>query len=140
VHYTSLSGAFRPSVGTASGSRADALRRLDALARLLDSAVVIPGTRISFGADAVLNLVPGLGLLAAKSVSAYLIWEARRLGAPGPLLARMVAHVALDAALSAVPVLGWFGDVFYRANLKNMALLRAFLADEAGARGPMRRG
>lgn len=121
------------------GSATDAMRRLDAIARLLDSVVRIPGTRITVGADALLNLVPGAGLLAAKSVSAYLIWEARRLGAPAPLLARMVGHVALDAALSALPVVGWFGDVFYRANVKNMALLRAFLADDAGAHAPRRR-
>jgi hypothetical protein len=140
MHYTSSFGADRPAGEAARASRAESLRRRDALARLLDSAVAIPGTRIRFGADAVLNVIPGLGLLAAKSVSAYLIWEARRLGAPAPLLARMVGHVALDAALSALPVIGWFGDVFYRANLKNMALLRAFLADDAGAHAPWRRG
>ncbi|WP_210318619.1 DUF4112 domain-containing protein [Alsobacter metallidurans] len=108
---------------------ADAERRLDAIARLLDSAVRIPGTRITFGADAVLNLIPGAGLIAAKGVSAYLIWEAHRLGAPKAMLVRMAGHVCVDAVLSAIPVVGWVGDVFYRANLKNMALLRGHLAE-----------
>lgn len=116
----------------------DAQRRLDALARLLDSAVRIPGTRITFGADAVMNLIPGAGLIVAKTLSAYLIWEAHRLGAPKAMLARMAGHVAIDAVLSALPVVGWVGDVFYRANLKNMALLRGHLAERRGAAMPRR--
>ncbi len=109
--------------GREEGARA----RLEAIARLLDSKWRVPGTGIRFGADAVLNLVPGVGLVAAKGVSAYLIWEARRLGVPTGTLLRMVGNVALDAVISAVPLAGWVGDVFYRANLRNMALLREHL-------------
>ena len=106
----------------------DAAReRLEALARTLDSAVRIPGTSIRIGADAALNLIPGLGTLAAKGLAGYLIWEARRLGVPTRTLLRMVGNVGLDAAISAVPVLGWFGDVFWRANARNIALLRDHL-------------
>jgi hypothetical protein len=121
-----------PSIAAAPpGGRArreeGARARLEAIARLLDSRWRVPGTSVRFGADAVLNLVPGVGLLAAKGVSAYLIWEAHRLGVPSGTLLRMVGNVALDAVISAVPLAGWVGDVFYRANLRNMALLRAHL-------------
>ena len=109
--------------GREEGARA----RLEAIARLLDSRWRVPGTGIRFGADAVLNLLPGVGLVAAKGVSAYLIWEARRLGVPTGTLLRMIGNVGLDALVSAVPVVGWVGDVFYRANLKNVALLREHL-------------
>ena len=75
-----------PSIAVRPEGRAgreDAARaRLEAIARLLDSRWRVPGTGIRFGADAALNLVPGFGLVAAKAVSAYLIWEARRLGVP----------------------------------------------------------
>ncbi len=109
-------------------SRADATRaRLDALARLLDSAVRIPGTNIRFGADALLNVIPGIGTLTSKGMSAYLIWEAHRLGVPLPMLLRMIGHVGVDFVISAVPVVGWVGDVFYRSNLRNMDLLRQHL-------------
>jgi hypothetical protein len=101
--------------------------RLEAIARLLDSRWRVPGTGVRFGADAVLNLLPGVGLLAAKGASAYLIWEARRLGVPFGTLLRMVGNVALDAVISAVPLAGWVGDVFWRANLRNVALLREHL-------------
>ncbi|SCY98298.1 DUF4112 domain-containing protein [Microvirga guangxiensis] len=101
--------------------------RLDALARLLDSAVRVPGTNVRLGADALLNLIPGVGTLTSKGVSAYLIWEARRLGVPTGTLLRMCRNVGVDFVISAIPLVGWVGDVFYRSNLRNMALLREHL-------------
>jgi hypothetical protein len=113
---------------TERAGREEAARvRLEAIARLLDSRWRVPGTGVRFGADAVLNLLPGVGLLAAKGASAYLIWEARRLGVPFGTLLRMAGNVALDAVISAVPLAGWVGDVFWRANLRNVALLREHL-------------
>lgn len=106
---------------------ADARARLERLARLLDSAVRIPGTNVRVGADAVLNLLPGVGTLTAKALSAYIIWEARRLGVPAKVLARMAGNVGLDFVLSAVPVVGWLSDAFFRANQRNIALLRGHL-------------
>jgi hypothetical protein len=109
-------------------SRADETRaRLDALARFLDSEIRVPGTNVRFGADALLNLIPGIGMLTSKGLSAYLIWEARRLGVPATMLLRMVGHVGIDFVISAIPVVGWIGDLFYRSNLRNMALLRDHL-------------
>ena len=101
--------------------------RLDTLARFLDSAVRVPGTKIGFGADALLNLIPGVGTLTSKGMSAYLIWEARRLGVPIGTLMRMAGNVGVDFVISAVPLVGWVGDVFFRSNLRNMALLRDHL-------------
>ena len=117
------SAALAERAGREEGARV----RLEAIARLLDSRWRVPGTGVRFGADAVLNLLPGVGLLAAKGASAYLIWEARRLGVPFGTLLRMVGNVALDAVISAVPLAGWVGDVFWRANLRNVALLREHL-------------
>lgn len=120
-----LPGAFP---GAPPGSAADQTRRrLEMIARVLDSRWRIPGTGIRFGADPVLNLIPGFGLLASKGVSVYLLWEARRLGVPLGTLLRMLGHLGVDTVLSAVPVVGWAGDVFYRANLRNMRLLREHL-------------
>jgi hypothetical protein len=101
--------------------------RLDAVARLLDSAIRVPGTNVRFGADALLNLLPGIGTLTSKGMSAYLIWEARRLGVPTRTLVRMAGNVGLDFVISAVPIVGWVGDVFFRSNLRNMGLLREHL-------------
>ena len=106
---------------------AETRAHLDTLARFLDSAVRVPGTNIRFGADALLNLIPGVGTLTSKGLSAYLIWGARRLGVPMPTLLRMAGNVGVDFVISVVPVVGWVGDVFFRSNLRNMALLRRHL-------------
>lgn len=107
--------------------RAAALDRLERVTWLLDSALSVPGTSVRFGADAAANLLPGLGPLVSKGVSAWLIIEALRLGVPRAVLLRMAGNVALDAAIGAVPLAGWVADAFFRANRRNMNLLRAHL-------------
>jgi hypothetical protein len=98
--------------------------RLEALARLMDGAFVLPGTNVRLGLDAIVGLVPVVGDLISGAISSYLIWEARQLGAPRWLIARMAANTFLDTAFGAVPVLGDAFDVLFRSNMKNMALLR----------------
>ena len=119
--------SYASSLHDTSSRASETRARLDALARFLDSAVRVPGTNIRFGADALLNLIPGVGMLTSKGMSAYLIWEARRLGVPTGTLLRMVGNVGVDFVISAVPLVGWVGDVFFRSNLRNMALLRDHL-------------
>jgi Domain of unknown function (DUF4112) len=103
------------------------LARLEALAKLMDGAFVIPGTTIRFGLDGIIGLIPVAGDLLAGLVSSYLIWEAKQLGAPRWLIARMLANTFLDTAVGSVPVFGDAFDVLFRANMKNMALLRRYL-------------
>ncbi len=126
------------TLGHDDAALASARDRLDALARTLDSAVRIPGTGIRVGADAVLNLIPGVGTAVSKGLSGYLVYEARRLGVPTGTLMRMLGNVGIDFLIGLVPLIGWAGDVFYRANTKNMALLRSHLDRELAARrGPV---
>ena len=112
-------------------SRAERLARLDALATLLDTAFFIPGTNIRFGIDAMIGLIPGIGDAITTAMSLYIVHEARQLGAPRHLIARMLANVALDGVVGAVPFLGDAFDVMWRANRRNMALLRNHLDREA---------
>jgi len=116
------------SYGTTSvGSRAERLARLDMLASLLDTALVVPGTNIRFGVDAIIGLVPGIGDAITTVVSLYIVHEARQLGAPWHVVSRMLANVALDGVVGAVPILGDAFDVMWRANRRNVALLRRHL-------------
>ena len=110
-----------------SASTEEIVERLDQLSRLLDTAFLIPGTGIRFGLDALIGLVPVLGDLVTTAMSSYLIYEARRLGISRLALARMVANVAFDGIVGAVPVVGDAFDVVFRANRRNMAILRAEL-------------
>jgi len=108
-------------------SRAERVARIDALATLLDTAFVIPGTGIRFGLDALIGLVPGIGDAITTLLSLYIVHEARALGAPRLLIGRMLSNVALDGLVGAVPVAGDIFDVALRANRRNIALLRAHL-------------
>jgi hypothetical protein len=116
---------------------AESKRRLDTLATFLDSAVRVPGTNVTVGADALMNVIPGIGTACAKALSGYIIWEARRLGVPPGTLVRMAGNVGVDFVISVIPVVGWFGDVFFRANRRNMDLLRAHI-ERASATGDTR--
>src|SRR5215210_984291 len=100
-------------------SEAATVARLEALARLLDGALLIPGTNQRVGLDAVIGLVPVLGSAATAVVSAYIILEARRLGVPGWKIARMVGNVAFDSVLGSVPIAGTVFDVLFRSNQRN---------------------
>jgi hypothetical protein len=103
------------------------LRRLEWLADLLDSRFRIPGTEIRIGLDPLIGLVPAVGDGASLLVSAYLVLRARRLGLPRRVLARMVLNLAIDGLVGTVPVLGDIFDIGFKANRRNIALVRRFL-------------
>ena len=101
-----------------------AIARLTALATLMDAAFLIPGTNIRMGLAGLVGLVPVAGDLIGGAVSSYIVWEAKRQGAPTWLLARMSLNVAIETGVGAVPFLGDMFDIAFRANLRNMALLK----------------
>jgi hypothetical protein len=103
--------------------REEAQRRLQRLAKLMDSQVRVPVLGLRIGADAVLGLVPGFGDVITGAIGAYLIYEAQRLGIPRGALLRMVANVAFDTAIGAIPVAGDIWDFFFRSNDRNMRIL-----------------
>jgi hypothetical protein len=105
-------------------TRRAAIDRIDRLATLFDVAFSIPGTKVRFGVEALLRLVPGIGDAAASALSLYLIYEAYKLDVPVTLLARMLVNVVLEATVGTVPVAGDAFDVLFRANRRNVTLLR----------------
>ena len=102
---------------------------LDSLARLLDSSLACPARRFTFGLDAILSIVPVVGSFVGAGVSAYVIIEAYRLGAPRRTLAAMLGNIGIDTVLGSVPVLGFFFDALYKANNRNVSILRRYLRD-----------
>jgi uncharacterized protein DUF4112 len=105
-------------------SKRAAVARLDALARLFDTAFVVPGTNIRFGVEAVMRLVPGFGDAAASALSCYLLYEAHRLEVPSHVFGRMAANVAIEGLIGAVPLFGDLFDVGFRANRRNVKILQ----------------
>ena len=98
----------------------DALRRW---AVLLDSAFKVPGTNIRFGLDAIIGLVPGLGDLVAPVFTVILLGTALKMRVPAIVVARMVLNAGIDMLMGLVPLAGDVADVFWKADLRNMALL-----------------
>ena len=103
------------------------IRRLEAIADWLDSKFVIPGTKLRLRLAFVLVILPGVGEGVAAVPAAYLILEAQRLGAPPALLMRMGFNVLLDLAIGAIPLVGDLFDFGFKANRRNIALLKQYL-------------
>ena len=118
--------------GTTSNGRA--LQQARTLARLLDRAVTVPGTRFGIGLDGVVGLIPGVGDAVAGLASTYLIFLAYRAGAPASVLTRMAVNVWVDSLIGGIPLLGDLFDFGYKANLRNVALLERSMAEPRAAR------
>lgn len=102
-------------------------RRLEDLAWLLDSAIRIPGLGLRFGLDAILGLFPGFGDALGALASSWIIAAAGRLGAPRAVLLKMAFNVAFDTLIGTIPLLGDLFDFGWKANLRNVRLLQAYL-------------
>jgi len=99
-------------------SRGARIARIDALATLLDTALVIPGTGVRFGLDALIGLFPVVGDIITTALSLFIVH------------ARMLGNVAVDGVFGAVPLVGDAFDVLWRANRRNVRLLREWLDHE----------
>ena len=149
TRWRNLRGNFgiRPGVGPVKESpmpatapppatdHAARIERLERLAHNLDSRYRVPGTRIRFGWDSILGLVPGIGDVAALAPAAFIWLEAHRMGAPMSLKGRMALNTGLDWVVGSVPLVGDLLDVGLKANRRNVALMRAhFLEGREEAR------
>ncbi|MBK8921661.1 MAG: DUF4112 domain-containing protein [Saprospirales bacterium] len=115
---------------TATAPSPDAdLARLEALATLLDNQFRIPGTNVRFGLDGLIGLVPYLGDIAGFAVSGVLFSVMLKRGASPLILMRMMGNLALDAVVGAIPLLGDLFDFGYKANRRNVDLLRRYYAE-----------
>jgi hypothetical protein len=105
------------------------VQRVRQLAKLLDEAILIPGTNKRIGLDPIIGLIPGGGDTLTMLMSAYIVVEAALLGLPASTLLRMVGNIVIDAFAGTIPVLGDLFDVVSKANTRNLKLLDAHLAE-----------
>ena len=90
---------------------------------LLDSAFRVPGTRLTFGLDPLLGLIPVIGDLTTPLFAALLLLHAVRLRIPRVVQVRMLINAAIDFGVGAIPVAGDLFDFGWKANVRNLALL-----------------
>jgi len=97
---------------------------IERLARWLDSRFLIPGTNIKFGIDPIMSLFPIVGDLMTYVVSGMLIYTMYNEGASGKVVIKMILNSTLDAIIGTIPLVGTVFDIFYRANDRNVRLLK----------------
>ena len=101
--------------------------RVEAMERLLERAITIPGTRQQIGLDVILDFVPFAGSTAAAVLGAYMTWEARNLGMTKWQMTRMAGNVGVDWLLGLIPWVGAIPDFFFRSNSRNLRMVKRHL-------------
>lgn len=91
---------------------------------LLDTKFRVPGTRIRFGVDFLIGLIPGAGDIIGLALSGVLLFLMVIRGASGKALALMILNVCIDALVGSIPVVGDVFDLFFKANKRNLDLFQ----------------
>ncbi|WP_430250141.1 DUF4112 domain-containing protein [Neorhizobium sp. DAR64860/K0K1] len=99
------------------------LRRIHGVARMMDTAIGIPGTRFRFGADSIMGLVPLVGDAGGALIGLYIVNEARRMGVPNDKLAKMIGNLAVNSVVGSVPLAGDLFDVFFKSHRRNLNIV-----------------
>jgi hypothetical protein len=99
------------------------LRRIDRLAHLFDAQFAIPGTKIRFGWDGLIGLLPGIGDTLTLLPQLYLIFEALRLKLGALVILKMLLNVLIDWLVGTIPIVGDLFDVAFKSNLRNAKLV-----------------
>jgi hypothetical protein len=102
-------------------------RRVEALERLLERLIVIPGLNRPVGLDVILDLIPFAGSTAGAVLGAYMTWEARNLGMSKWQMTRMAGNVGVDWLLGLIPWIGAIPDFFFRSNSRNLRMIKKHL-------------
>ncbi len=98
---------------------------IDNAADLLDTKFRIPGTQIRFGADFIIGLIPYAGDVLSFMISGILVLAMARHGVSGRVVLLMLWNIFLDTIVGTIPIFGDIFDLTYRANWRNVQLLRA---------------
>lgn len=102
-------------------------QRIERLAAILDEGVVMPGLGVRLPLDPIIGLIPGFGDAITTALSLTILAKAREENLPKHVQWRMAANIAIDFLVGAIPFLGDIFDFFYKANRKNMRLLKQYL-------------
>lgn len=104
------------------------LKRLNKFADVMDSRFHVPGTRLCFGLDGLIGLLPVAGDTVTTLLGLYMLVEAMKIGAPRSVLRRITTNIVLDFLVGLVPVAGDVLDFAFKGHARNAALLRDYVA------------
>lgn len=123
IDINQLPAKARPAK-TAERRHVEIENSLDQISRWMDGLFRIPGVGWKFGLDALVGLIPGVGDTATTVVSFYILAAGVRYRVPKITLLRMAANLGIDYAVGAIPFVGDAFDLFWKANQKNVDLIR----------------
>ena len=103
------------------------LESVERLAYVMDRSIRIGD--YSIGLDGLIGLVPGIGDFVGALISLYVVATAVRLGYPRVTIARMLVNIGVDAVVGSVPVAGDLFDFAFKATSRNVALMKAHIAE-----------
>lgn len=110
------------------------VNRLRRLSYVLDNSIPIPGTGYRIGIDPLLGLVPVWGDVAGAILSAYIVFNALKLGISRKVLLTMIYNILAETIIGVVPVLGNIFDATWKANMRNMRLLEGYIGSPSPGR------
>src|SRR5205085_25693 len=99
-------------------------KSLDDLSRYLDGLFRVPGVGWRFGLDALIGLIPNVGDTLTFLPAMYILFAGVRYGVPKITLLRMAFNLGLDYVVGLIPFIGDAFDFVWKANEKNMNLIR----------------
>lgn len=97
------------------------------ISQLMDNQFEIYG--VKFGWDFILGLIPFYGNVATTAVSLFTVVYAAFHGVSIIVLFRMLLNISVDMLITAIPVLGNIGDIFWQANIKNYRILDNYIVN-----------
>jgi hypothetical protein len=103
------------------------LERLEKMAHRMDTAIRLPIIGLRIGYDSIIGLIPGVGDILWLAPAAWIIIEAKRMGAAPLVIGRMAANTATDTLVGMIPILGDLFDATFKSNRRNVAILREHL-------------
>lgn len=102
------------------------LHRFRTLAWLLDARFSVGNVR--FGLDALIGLIPFVGDTLIFLLGLYSVRIAVKHKLGGAVVAMMIGNLVLDWLIGMIPALGDLFDVFFKAHLRNLAILEKAVA------------
>jgi hypothetical protein len=117
-----VSGDAVTAVDAATDIDEAAIRRMHAVAQLLDDGIRLPVVGVRVGLDPIVGVLPVAGDTAMAVVGLYIVAESARQGVSYWTIARMLLNILVDAAVGSVPIVGDLFDVAFRAHRRNLNL------------------
>ncbi|MFC3150497.1 DUF4112 domain-containing protein [Litoribrevibacter euphylliae] len=103
------------------------IERLKLFSEVMEGKWRIPFTKIRFGVDFLVGLIPIIGDFLTGALSLWLVKESLKFNLPKSVYFRMLINVVIDMVIGSVPIVGDIFDLYYRANRRNLRLILRYL-------------